>query len=101
MPGPMPGAMLVSDAMLDSAARELDARSMSDIQRTTALTWAARAIASFRKYARLHSLAWLLDAEQYAHEATEHAAFVADAHFANQLGAQIELARMDAIQGSA
>ncbi len=59
---------------VSEARAELSKKSLRMIQRETAITWAARAVASFMSYKRTKNLQWLLDAEEYAHEAVEHAA---------------------------
>lgn len=68
--------------MLDvkAAIKELEVKSIEDIQRETAWKWASRACASFQKASEQKSLKaavkWLMEAEEYKHEAVEHAALV-------------------------
>lgn len=59
---------------VQTATRELSVKSLARIQRETALTWAARAVAAYGFFQRTRVTQWLLDAEEYAHEALEHAA---------------------------
>jgi hypothetical protein len=64
---------------VDVATRdEVLAKSDRQINVETAYKWAARAVVSFSEFARTKSLEWLLRAEDYRHEALEHAALVGD-----------------------
>lgn len=56
---------------VDSAILELKTKSIMDIQKETAYKWASRSIASYK-------LGNNKDAEEYRHEALEHAALVDD-----------------------
>jgi hypothetical protein len=56
------------------AESELSRLSMEEVQTATALTWAARAIVSYRKYIECRIGNFLMDAIEYHHEALEHAA---------------------------
>ena len=56
------------------AAVELRTTTMQQLQEATAWTWASRAAAAYQFYRSSNHLQWLLDAEEYAHEAIEHAA---------------------------
>jgi hypothetical protein len=70
---------------LQAALAELSVKSLRDIQRATAETWAYRARAA-RIYAEAVfqqgepgvALRWKLDATEYEHEAIEHAALCGD-----------------------
>jgi hypothetical protein len=68
--------------MLDvkEAIKELRDKTLEDIQRETAWKWASRACAAFQKASEQKSLKdavkWLLEAEEYKHEAIEHAALI-------------------------
>lgn len=53
---------------------ELQALRNRDIQRTTAITWAGRALAAYQLYMTTAQPYFRLDAGDYAHEALEHAA---------------------------
>lgn len=64
------------------ALAELRAQPMSAIERTTAFTWASRALAAEQLHHEAHAAGdaagaykWLLARQSYADEAIEHAAF--------------------------
>jgi len=62
--------MRPTDMMIRAAQREVDSTTLQEIQQATALTWAARYVAAAkRRYA---------NAEEYRHEALEHAALAGD-----------------------
>lgn len=61
-------------AAADKAMDELHRKTLTMVQQETAITWAGRAIASYALLAETGELQRLLDAEEYAHEALEHAA---------------------------
>lgn len=63
---------------IQAALEEVTAKSESQIQIETAYKWAARAIACYRLYGRTGLLHWLTRAEEYKHEAIEHAAVAED-----------------------
>jgi hypothetical protein len=44
----------------------------------TAYKWAARAVVAYIQFTKTESFEWLLRAEDYRHEALEHAALVGD-----------------------
>jgi len=56
------------------AEAELSHISMDEIQASTAVTWAARAIVAYQRYVDYGIGKWRLDACEYHHEALEHAA---------------------------
>jgi len=66
----------------DEAVRvELARKTLAEVQRETAFTWARRArraylnsAASMREGKSAEHVRWLLDAQEYEHEALEHAA---------------------------
>ncbi len=62
----------------DKALDELTASTMAEIQRSTALTWAGRALAAYRYFEQTGEIGWLLDAADYGHEALEHASLHPD-----------------------
>lgn len=62
-----------SDLNIQAAVLELQRKTHAQIQIDTARTWAARAIASYMLYMKYGHLGRLLDAEDYRHEAFEHA----------------------------
>jgi hypothetical protein len=59
---------------VDRADKELRVKTLTSIQLETAATWGARAAVAYRFYAGTRDVSWLLDAEEYYHEAVEHAA---------------------------
>ncbi|HUR61789.1 MAG TPA: hypothetical protein VM286_05430 [Candidatus Thermoplasmatota archaeon] len=67
---------------VEKALQELQTTSMAQVERTTALTWGARAVAAFRLCAQ--STDWesrfrfFCDGENYRQEALEHAAMSDD-----------------------
>lgn len=63
-------------AATDAAVTELHHKTIEDVQRETATTWAGRAAAAYHLYVQSGQLRFLLDAEEYHHEALEHAALV-------------------------
>jgi len=60
------------------ALEEVLTKSEGLIQRETAYKWASRAIACYTLYAENQELHWALRAEEYRHEAIEHAAVAED-----------------------
>lgn len=67
---------------IEDARQELVEKSYQEIQTETALKWAARAFAAYEIVFRLDSeaeqIGWFHVAEEYRHEALEHAALVED-----------------------
>jgi hypothetical protein len=65
-----------TDAQIDAASNELLDKSIGEVHRETAVTWAARGMAALRFYKESgdKEIAWLADAGEYLHEALEHAA---------------------------
>lgn len=61
-----------------SATREVTRKSEVEIERETALKWAARAEACFVQAERTGGAAWLQRGRDYHHEALEHGALVHD-----------------------
>lgn len=61
-----------------AADREVGSKSDRVIQRETAERYAARAIVCYRRHRRTGRVSWLLRAEDFRHEALEHAALVGD-----------------------
>lgn len=75
-----------------SAKTEVKNKSDSEIERETAKKWAARAIACYEEYHSTNSLKWLLRADNYRHEALEHASIVGDrGRLVGQLQKEIDL----------
>jgi hypothetical protein len=77
---------------VQSATRELAIKNAARLHRETAHTWAARAVAAYALFQRTRKLQWLLDGEEYAHEALEHAS-LAEPELAARLRDPIERAR--------
>ncbi|HYX20494.1 MAG TPA: hypothetical protein VFA98_06570 [Thermoanaerobaculia bacterium] len=63
-------------AATDAAVAELHRKSIETVQQETAVTWAGRAAAAYHLYIQNGHMQMLLDAEEYHHEALEHAALV-------------------------
>jgi len=60
------------------AIQEILSKSEGQIQRETAYKWASRAMACYWLYGRSGDMSWALRAEEYRHEAIEHAAVAED-----------------------
>jgi predicted RNA binding protein YcfA (HicA-like mRNA interferase family) len=56
----------------EETVKELDSKSLKDIQNETATKWADRAHESYKRAIDEKSLKWLLNAIEYGHEAIEH-----------------------------
>jgi hypothetical protein len=65
---------------IEDSLKELEEKSISDIQKETAWKWAGRAAAAYEKLAETGDWKWENDAEEYRHEAVEHAALIGDVH---------------------
>ncbi len=65
---------MISKHDIDAARNELDYKSKEQIERETALKWAARAIAAYRLFIETGDHTYMWDAVDYHHEAVEHAA---------------------------
>ena len=63
---------------LKAAAKEISEKTDSTIQIETAYKWASRAVVCYRLYKRTGKLKWLQQAEDYRHEAVEHASLADD-----------------------
>lgn len=61
-------------AATNKAMDEFHEKTIEMVQHATAIAWAGRALASYMLLAETGELQRLLDAEEYAHEALEHAA---------------------------
>jgi hypothetical protein len=66
-------------AATEKAAVEVQKKSITTIQYETAITWCGRSIVAHGIYAAGGSISMLLDAEEYGHEALEHAALAGPA----------------------
>jgi hypothetical protein len=76
----------------EAALSELSHVTLPQIQLSTALTWAGRALASYTLYAQTGDLHRLVDATEYHHEAVEHASG-ADARTCATIAAVLEDAK--------
>ena len=77
MPSRRPSSF-VSASELKTALAEVQEKSPEQIESDTAKKWAARALACYQLYRETSLGVWLLRAEDYGHEAIEHAALVRD-----------------------
>lgn len=66
-------------AAASKAETEIQQQSITSVQYQTAVTWCGRAIVAYGIYAAGGSVSMLLDAEEYSHEALEHAALAGPA----------------------
>ena len=73
---------------IDEAKKELDEKSLLDIQLETALKWCGRACAAAEKGLE-H------DATEYAHEAVEHAALAGDDRLLNAIRHALEFHKVE------
>ena len=58
---------------------EVTGKSDSQISVETAYKWAQRAVVAYSQFAKTGEIEWLIRAEDYRHEALEHASLVEDA----------------------
>jgi hypothetical protein len=86
----------LGDAM-NKAMGELQEKSMEQIQHETAITWAGRALASYTLFERTGDLQKLLDGEEFAHEAVEHASLAGSPGFSDLIAAHVHDAREHAL----
>ena len=63
---------------IEAALTEVQDKTEEEIETETAFKWASRAIACFQLHKETKLIKWLLVAEDYRHEAIEHAALVKD-----------------------
>jgi hypothetical protein len=66
------------DSLVSFTKSELDEKSLKDIQKETAETWAKRAEEAYKKAIEEKSVKWLMDATEYGHEAIEHSSLSED-----------------------
>lgn len=62
----------------EDIGRELDEKSLKDIQKATAKTWASRAEEAYKRAINEKSIKWLLDGDEYFHESIEHSSLAED-----------------------
>lgn len=98
---PEASATHIDDA-LDVAANhalvELQEKTLQMIQSETAFTWGGRALTSYALFAQTGDMQHLWDAEEYGHEAIEHAALAGIPGFSDAIAERIEHNRHDALQ---
>jgi len=61
-----------------TALKEVQTKSDAQIELETALKWGSRSIACYQLYKQTQMPSWFVRAEDYRHEALEHAALVQD-----------------------
>ena len=88
--------VLLGDAM-QKAMAELQQKSIEDIQRATAITWGGRALAAYVIFEQTGDPHRLCDAEEFGHEAMEHAALDGDPVFSDAIGAHMRAAKARAL----
>jgi hypothetical protein len=82
--------------LTQEAIDEIRAKTDKIINVETAYKWAGRAVASYLEFNRTEGVEWLFRAEDYRHEAIEHAALVGDGgELLKMLEEQIEPYRPD------
>lgn len=59
---------------------DIGKKSLNEIQKDTAEVWASRSIAAYKRFEKTKDPQWKIDAEEYRHEAVEHAALVIDVY---------------------
>lgn len=78
-----------ADLTVDEARKEVQDKTTEDINKETAYKWASRAIACYefadQSPENDEKNEWALRAEDFRHEALEHAALVGDASFAKEI----------------
>lgn len=90
---------IIPKKAVDEALAELGQASEYDIERETAIKWGARALAAYSLYEEFLERHWLLSAEEYYHEAVEHAALIFDhGETARQIQLQIAPVRQRALK---
>lgn len=65
---------------LKKGSKDITEKTLAEIQEDTAWTWASRAAACYEKLKETGDWKWKTDAEEYRHEAVEHAALIGDTH---------------------
>lgn len=61
---------------MNDRRQELLSKPMSTIHQETAILWSERAVTAFSLFLETRQKHWILDGEEYYHEALEHAALV-------------------------
>jgi phage gp46-like protein len=65
---------MLTPETVERAKEELRTKSLAQIHYETAMVWLARAVAAHQISLQTHQPRYLIDAEDYAHEALEHGA---------------------------
>ena len=69
---------MITERDIATAKRELQDKAQDEIERETAIKWAARAIAAYIIAREQHNVAVISEADEYRGEALEHAAKAGD-----------------------
>lgn len=89
------------DSLLLAAYRkasvELSQKTMEDIQRETAFAWCGRAIAAFAIFEETRDIHNFSDAEEFGHEAIEHAALAGEPGFSDAIAAVVQARKARAL----
>jgi len=93
------------DSLLADAVRkamvEISEKTMQDLQRETAFTWLGRCVATFTRFAETSDLQDLCDAEEFGHEAIEHASLADEPGFSDAISQVVHVCRGRALARSA
>ena len=87
---------ILGEAM-NEAMGELQQQTMEKIQHRTAITWAGRSLASYILFERTGDLQKLIDAEEFAHEAIEHASLAGVPGFSDLIASHVRDAKVHAL----
>jgi len=82
----------------EEAAKELDEKSLKDIQKATAKTWASRAEEAYKRAINEKSIKWLLDGDEYFHESIEHSSLAEDLTVFEEIRAKLMPIRKEAFK---
>jgi hypothetical protein len=63
---------------IEAALKEVQEKTIAEIEEETAYKWASRSYSCYELYKDTEELKWLLRAEEYFNEAVEHGALVHD-----------------------
>jgi hypothetical protein len=82
----------------EDAKKELDSKSLKDIQIETAKTWAKRAEEAYKRAIDEKSIKWLLDGDEYFHESIEHSSLSEDLTVFEEIRAKLMPIRKQAFE---
>lgn len=85
--------MKITRSAVDAAYKELEEKTLAEIHRETAVKWLARGLAAVRHHDESGDESWLSDAEDYFHEALEHAALALEGPLCADTRAVVERIR--------